>query len=335
MSSLTEYMIKNADFRQKKYNLSDGRGLMLEINPNGSKYWIVRIYKDGKEIRRGIGTYPAVNLREARKRAFQLKNETDVTPKTKLTFGECYEMYNQKRCASLTESTKKARALRYRKYLKPYFAGLCMSEITTAHIADVCQNILNDGKNEVARRIFMMISQVFDFALVEHIVSVNPADTLSRSRTFFPPHTALNYAAITEPSELAALLRCIDAYHAPIVRIAMKLSAYSFCRPGEVRTAEWQEINLSEKVWTIPAAKMKKRREHIVPLSTQICRMLDELKFYSGDSKWLFPSARSDGRPMSDGTCGRWDMIKRRSQHMASVQRRPAFSIILGGQKTR
>lgn len=302
MSGLTEYMIRTSDFRSKKYTISDGRGLMLEVNPNGSRYWIVRIYRDGKEVRRGIGTYPAISLREARKIAFTLKNEKVEDVKSKMTFAECYELYNEKRCAKMADSTKKARELRYKKYIKPYFAGLRLSKITTADIADICHKILDDGKEEVARRIYMMISQVFDFAMMEQIVNSNPALSLSKSKNFFPKHVALNYAALIDPSEIAMLLRSIEAYPNPIVRYAMQLSAYSFCRPGEIRTAEWSDLNLAERQWVIPLEKTKKRREHIVPLTKQILALLDKLKYYSGDSQWLFPSSRNDGRPMSDGT---------------------------------
>lgn len=302
MSNLTEYMVRTAEFKSRKYTLSDGRGLILEVNPAGAKYWIVRIYKNCKEIRRGIGTYPEVSLKEARKRAFELKNYENDNKKSKLTFAECYELYNEKRAANLAASTRKARDLRFGKYLRPYFGDLRMSEITTANIADLCQNILKDGKYEVARRVYMIISQVFELAILEEIVLSNPADILSKSKTFFPQHIALNYAAITDPSEIAILLKTIAAYPTPIVRYAMQMSAYAFCRPGELRQAEWSEINFDEKQWVIPVEKTKKRREHIVPLTEQMLSILDKLKVYSGNSKWLFPSSRNDGRCMSDGT---------------------------------
>lgn len=302
MSNLTEYMVRTAEFKSRKYTLSDGRGLILEVNPAGAKYWIVRIYKNCKEIRRGIGTYPEVSLKEARKRAFELKNSEDGKIKSKVTFSECYELYNKKRGATLAASTRKARDLKYNKYLKPHFGERRISEITTAHIADLCQNILNDGKQEVARRVYMMISQVFELAIMENIVMSNPAEILSKSKSFFPQHIALNYAAITEPSEIAILLKSIAAYPNPLVRYAMQMSAYAFCRPGELRQAEWSEINIEEKQWIIPVEKTKKRREHIVPLTEQMLSILDKLKMYSGNSRWLFPSSRNDGRCLSDGT---------------------------------
>lgn len=302
MSNLTEYIVRNAEFKSQKYTLSDGRGLILEVNPAGSKYWIVRIYKNSKEIRRGIGTYPEVSLKEARKKAFELKNNAEDKIKSRLTFLECYDLCNKKRGASFAASTRKARDLRFSKYLKPYFSGLLMSDITTANIADLCQNILNDGKYEVARRVYMIISQVFELAIMEGIVNANPADVLSRSKSFFPQHIALNYAAITEPSEIAILLKSISAYPNPLVKYAMQMSAYAFCRPGELRQAEWSEINFDEKQWIIPVEKTKKRREHIIPLTEQMLSVLGKLKIYSGNSRWLFPSSRNDGRCLSDGT---------------------------------
>lgn len=117
MSNLTEYMVRTAEFKSRKYTLSDGRGLILEVNPAGAKYWIVRIYKNCKEIRRGIGTYPEISLKEARKRAFELKNYENDNKKSKLTFSECYELYNEKRGANLAASTRKARDLRFASIL--------------------------------------------------------------------------------------------------------------------------------------------------------------------------------------------------------------------------
>lgn len=295
-------MVKHAEFKSKKYTLSDGRGLILEVNPAGAKYWIVRIYKNSKEIRRGLGTYPEVSLREARKLASELKYANECPVKSKMTFADCYKLYNEKQATNMAASTIKARELRYQKYLKPYFANLRMADITTSNIADICKNILNDGKYEVARRVYMIISQVFDLAQLEHIVQSNPADILSKAKGFFPKHTALNYAAITDPSELAVLLKAISSYPNPIVRYALQMSAYSFCRPGEIRQAEWSEIHQHDCQWVIPVEKTKKRREHIVPLTKQMLKLIDKLKIYSYGSQWLFPSSRNDGRSMSDGT---------------------------------
>ena len=109
-------------------------------------------------------------------------------------------------------------------------------------------------------------------------------------------------AAITKPSEIAVLMKNINSYPRFIVRCALKFSALVFCRPVEIRQAEWSEIDFDNAEWRIPADKMKMKREHIVPLSKQAIKILKELQEVTGRQKYIFPSMRMDGRPMSDGT---------------------------------
>lgn len=295
-------MLKNAIIKDKKYTLSDGRGLLLEVNPNGSKYWIVRIYENNREYRRSLGTYPEVNLKAARAKAYELKSARDYKIDVdKATFADIYKMFYEKRLKSLSEGYLRTVKLRWGKYIEPEFSKLRIVDITPSNILNLCQDIIDKGYIDTAHRIRMLISQVFEYAIVEDIISINPAASISKSK-LLKTHIALNYAAITDPKQIGVLMRSIDEYPYTIVKIAMKLSAYCFCRPGEIRKAEWSEISFENKLWVIPAEKMKKRRDHEVPLSSQVIRMLEELKRETRSSKWLFPSARGDGRPMSDGT---------------------------------
>lgn len=299
---LTEYMLKNAPIKNKKYTLSDGRGLLLEVNPNGSKYWIVRIYENRREYRRSLGTYPEVNLKVARAKAFELKNARNYKINVdKTTFADVYKLFYEKRLKKLSDSYQRTVKLRWEKYIEPEFGKLRIVDITPNNVLRLCQDIIEKGYIDTSHRIRMLISQVFEFAIVEDIISVNPAASISRAK-LLKTHMQLNYAAITEPAQIGLLMRSIEEYPHIIVKIAMKLSAHCFCRPGEIRKAEWSEISFENNLWVIPSEKMKKRRDHIVPLSKQVIRMLEDLKKETGSSKWLFPSARGDGRPMSDGT---------------------------------
>lgn len=296
---LTENIIKNAAARHSKYYLSDGRGLLLEVNPNHSKYWIVRIYMGKKEIRRSIGAYPAISLKEARLKAYEIKSSKNLTIDCDTTFEQAYKMYYDFHYSNLTVMHQETIKARWKNYIEPKLGSLPLNRITPNMVVRLCQNILAEGHIETARRVRIIISQVFDFAVAQNIVDSNPTAHLS---SIFPSTQRKHYACLTEPSDIAALMRNIEAYPHRIVRLALLFSARTFCRPGEIRMAEWKEVDLNAGTWTIKADKMKMNRDHIVPLSAQNISLLYELHSLTGSGQWLFTSARTQNKPLSEGT---------------------------------
>ena len=142
------------------------------------------------------------------------------------------------------------------------------------------------------------MKQIFDYAITTDRTLVNPAAAISKA---LQPHRQKHYATLIENEDIGALMRSVYAYPQRLVRYLMIMSALTFVRPGEIRQAEWKEIDFSKKEWRIPAEKMKEKNEHVVPLSTETMRVLKELYGISGNKTWLFPSPREGSRHLSDG----------------------------------
>lgn len=170
---LTENIIKNAAPRRSKYYLSDGRGLLLEVNPNHSKYWIVRIYMGKKEIRQSIGAYPAVSLKEARMKAYEIKSSKNLTIDCDTTFEQAYKMFYDFHYSNLTLMHQETIKARWKNYIEPKLGSLPLNRITPNMIVRLCQNILTEGHIETARRVRIIISQVFE-SLSPNLCKPNP-----------------------------------------------------------------------------------------------------------------------------------------------------------------
>lgn len=299
MKRLTENIIKCAFVRNSKYYLSDGNGLLLEVNPNGSKYWILRLYMNKKEVRRSLGVYPSISLKDARRKAFELKESTSLTLGCSMTLEQAYQMYYEFYFSNLSPEHQATIRSRWENYIKPQLGSAQLGRITPNHIVTLCQKIIKEGHFETAKRMRTIIFQIFNFAAAQNIINNNPTSNLS---AIFPTRSRKHFSCLTEPEDISVLMRNIDAYPHLIVRLALQFSAMTFCRPGEIRHAEWKEIDLSSRTWTIKETKMKMKRDHIVPLSEQNIKLLNELFELTGRSMWLFPSARSQSRPISEGT---------------------------------
>ena len=213
------------------------------------------------------------------------------------TFGEIAEEWFLKRMTDKKPSYLRTIKLRLNRYILPELKDIPLNEITSGVVLKLCRNIEARGTIETAARVKVIISQVFRYAIATDRADNDPTTALHGAlETRCPKHMA----ALTKPSDIAMLMKNINAYPHAIVRCALKFSALTFCRPGEIRHAEWGEIDFENCEWRIPAEKMKMKRVHIVPLATQTIELLRFLQQLTGRSKWLFPSARMDGRPMSE-----------------------------------
>ncbi|MGI6253613.1 MAG: tyrosine-type recombinase/integrase [Aminivibrio sp.] len=163
----------------------------------------------------------------------------------------------------------------------------------------LCRRIEGRGLTDTANRVKQLVGQIFRYAIATDRVSSDPTAALHGALS---PHKSKHYASLKGGAAIGALMRAIDAYPQAVVRCALRFSALVFCRPGEIRRAEWQEVNFEGSEWRISAEKMKAGRPHIVPLSHQALATLEELREFTGGQRWLFPSARRDGRCMSENT---------------------------------
>jgi integrase len=182
----------------------------------------------------------------------------------------------------------------------PLIGARPVSEISAAEVLAVLRTVEARGKHEAARKLRAVIGQVFRYAIATQRADSDPTRDLNGALT---TPTVTPHAAITEPKAFGALLRAIDGYEgAPETMIALQLLALLFVRPGELRAAEWTEVDLDDALWVIPAAKMKMRREHRIPLAPQADDLLRKLEAMTGQGKYLFPAAHYRDRCMSENT---------------------------------
>lgn len=316
VSPLTDMQVKNAKPKAKPYKLADGGGLYLEVTPSGSKLWRMKFKQaSGKESRLSFGTYPDVSLtqaRAARTAARQLR-AADVDPgqakrDAKLakaaaaahTFEALARDWLRKTAADRAASTQAKNTSWLEKNIFPEIGAMPISTIKPRDVLVALQKIEARGALESAHKIKQLCGQVFRYAvaagLAERDVTADLRDALSAI-----PQT--HYAAITEPTRVAELLRSIYDYHGhPYSTAALRLSPMVFQRPGELRSMEWAEIDLDAAEWRIPGHKMKMKNDHIVPLATQAVELLRGLQAITGHGRYVFPSVRSGARCMSENT---------------------------------
>ena len=309
---LTEIQIRQAKPKEKTYSMGDERGLLLEVRPNGSKLWIARLWEKGspdpetgkrrsKEFRRGLGSYPEISLKAAREKNFELRRKTyalNIRDKETAIFSDVAEEWMQVRILPrMAPSYVRVIRIRLDRWILPEYQGMSLMEVTSKRILDLCRRISQRGTYDSAHRVKQIIGQIFRYAVAIGVADGDPTAALTGALT---PAASKHRAAITKESEIAELMRRISGYQYPVMRCALLFSALTFARPGEVRHAEWSEIDLEKREWRIPAEKMKMKRVHIVPLCDEAVDLLKELKAHTGRQKWLFPSPRNDGRPMSE-----------------------------------
>ncbi len=299
---ITELQAKNAKPKEKPYMLRDDRGLYLRIDPSGRKYWILRYWENKKEHQLSLGPYPELSLRDARINRDEIQNARakGESPSLKSVknlqiFSEVAGEWLNVRMKDKAKSYVKTVIFRLNKYILPVLGNMPLKEITSAHILYICRNIESSGHEETARRVKVVIGQVFRFAIAAGYTDTDPTSALQGALS---PSTREHYPTFTNPAEIALLMQAVKAYPYTVMRCAMLFSIYTAARPGEIRKAEWSEIQ--GDTWEIPAEKMKMRRKHTVPLSAQVKAVLAELRQITGKGRYLFPSPRNDGRCMSE-----------------------------------
>ncbi|MDR1943264.1 MAG: integrase arm-type DNA-binding domain-containing protein, partial [Synergistaceae bacterium] len=286
---LTDTKIKSARPSKKRYRIADMDGLYIEITPAGKKYWRFRSNENGKRNWHNLGEYPFVTLQQARELRDGKRHALPVAPKKhEETFSqvasEWVKLHEQKLS---NEKEKQNIRSRLNTHILPFIGDRNIAELNTVDILPLMQRLGNIGKYEMSRRVKQIISQVFRYGIMTGYCQNDPTYAL---RGFLDTPKSRHFASLTRPADVAQLLRSIDAYPQTIVRYAMQFSALTFCRPGEVRHAEWSEI---DNEWHIPEGKMKMKRPHIVPLSTQTLSLLDKMRPLTGHGQYVFPSSRA------------------------------------------
>lgn len=312
---LKDLNIKAAKPREKAYKLSDEKGLYLFIKPNGSKAWRLKYRFLGKEKSLSFGLYPDVSLADARNARDEARKllAKDIDPglakqvskhSAKDAAENSFEMIAREwftKFSTKWSSSHGERILRrLEKDIFPWLGKRPIAEITPPELLSVLRRIENRGAIETAHRACQNCGQVFRYAIATGRAE---RDISADLKGAIPPPKKSHHASIIKPSEIGALLRAIEDYQGHFVtKCALRLAPLVFVRPGELRHAEWQEIDFSNAEWRIPAEKMKMSVMHIVPLSTQAIAILRELKALTGKGQYIFPSVRNSKRAMSENT---------------------------------
>ncbi|MRR07841.1 MAG: DUF4102 domain-containing protein [Deltaproteobacteria bacterium] len=310
---LTDTKLRNIRPQAKEIKLFDGGGLFLLVTPSGGKLWRFKYRFGGKEKQLAFGTYPEISLADARLRRDDarklLVNEVDpgevkkalkaaTVAETESSFEVVAREWHNKFSGSWSPSHTETTLRRLQADVFPVLGSRPISDIKAPELLAMLRRIESRGALETAHRVRTVCGQVFRYAVATGRAERDPSTDLKGA---LPPYKKNHLAAITEPKEVAPLLRAIDEYKGSfVVKCALQLAPLVFVRPGELRQAEWAEIDLDAAEWSIPAERMKMKVAHLVPLSAQAVAILKELQTLTGRSRYLFPCHRSFVRPMSN-----------------------------------
>ena len=329
---LTDTAIRKATPGPKTRKLSDGKGLYLELSPAGGRWWRLKYRIAGVEKRISLGTYPETSLKAAREkmeeaRALvaqgidpsqarkaakqeaahqdeQAQREAQGLPLHGSFESVAREWFDTRKDEWATTYAKKI-FRRLEADVFPWLGKLPVPNITPPMVLDMLRKAENRGAIETAHRVLETCGQVFRFAVATGRIESNPARDLKDA---LRKPMVQHFAAITDPQRFGELLRAIDSYRGtPVVCAALRLMPLMLLRPGELRQAQWDELDLPAATWTVPAARMKREKvgkiygkPHIVPLPRQAVAIFEALKPLTEHSPYVFRGERSAQRPMSD-----------------------------------
>jgi integrase len=312
--TLSETAVRNAKPKAKPYKIADSGGLFLVVMPNGSKYWRLRYFFDGKEKTLALGVYPDVSLADARERRANAKKHlaagTDPVEAKKRAKREeslkaantfeaiALEWYGQ-RTHEWSPKTSKMVLDRLERHILPKLSDRPIAGIDAPEVLSVLRVVEESGALEMARRVSHIISQVFLYAIATGRAKRNPVNDL-RGALKSP---VVKHRAYLREADLPDFLGKMASYvGTPLTKLALQLLLLTFVRTTELRAAKWQEIEWDKAEWRIPAERMKMGEEHIVPLSRQAITVLREIEKHSGAVAYVFPSETNPATFMSENT---------------------------------
>jgi integrase len=315
IAPLSDIQVSKAKPKDKDYKLNDGYGLYLLVTPTGGKLWRFDYRFGGKRPTMAFGAYPAVTLADARQRredakkllangidpvkarkdviAEQAKDALNFETVAREWFGKNEPKWSPGHAATVI--------VRLERDCFPKIGSIPIAEVDTQAILSVLRHVEARGALDTAYRIKIIIGQVCRYATVNGWASGDPSAVL-KPREVLQQREERHHAAITDPKQLAVLLKALDSYTGSFsVKSALRLMPMLLVRPGELQKAEWSEFDLDAAEWNIPAEKMKMKKPHLVPLPHQAVEILKALQPLTGYSKYLFPG-RTSSRPMSNNT---------------------------------
>jgi integrase len=311
---ITDTAIRNAKAKDKPYKMADGKGMYVLITSTG-KYFRLDYRFAAKRKTLALGVYPDVKLAEARRKTDDARNKiaNGVDPglerkirksilveQAENSFEKIVREWHGKYSNQWAATHASKIIRRFELYVFPWLGSRPINDITPPELLGVLRKIESKGILETAHRTQQNCGQVFRYAIATGRAE---RDISADLRGALAPVKHGRMATITDPKKIGELLRAIDGYEGtPVAKCALKLAPLVFVRPGELRHAEWADIDLDEAQWRIPAEKMKMKTLHIVPLSHQAVDVLHEILPITGRGRYVFPSVRTSNRPMSENT---------------------------------
>ncbi len=313
---LTATRCKNAKPKEKPYKLAAGEGLYLEVMPSGSRYWRFKYRFNDKEKRLALGVFPTITLAEARERRREARNllasgldpsevRQDRKRQAKLNAANTFEAIAREWHEQQTNYWRDRHAANVIQRLEldifPAIGHRPIADISPSHVLDALRKIEKRGAHEIARRAMQMCGQVFRYAIATGRADRNPAGDLKGA---LKPFRRGHFAAL-EAEDLPDFLKALEGNEARLffqTRCAVRLLMLTFVRTSELIEATWDEFNFEGKEWLIPAERMKMRRPHIVPLSTQAVAILREMQELTGHWDLVFPNQAHPRKHMSNAT---------------------------------
>ncbi len=304
VNPLTNTQCRSLKIKDKMYKVADGDGLYLQMNTSGSKLWRLRVLIDGKQTTKSLGAYPAVSLKEARQKREDIKisilnGDDPFIVLIERNFKYLASEYLEHRDDLSEKYAKKQKQILERNFY-PIFGDTLLEDIENSDLIKALKRMSDRGVTVLAHKAGSLLDRIFRYGVTLQYIKYNPMRDIDMS-VLLKKHKAKNFPHITDPKEFGELLRTIDDYQGDYSTIlALMLAPHVFLRPANIRMAEWNEIDIGNRVWVIPAEKMKMSRDHIVPLTEKVIKII-ELNRDNG-SKYLFPSPWSSSKPISENT---------------------------------
>jgi integrase len=301
-NSLSDAKCKTAKPKEKGYKLFDGHGLFLLVTPAGGKLWKIAYRVDGKQQTASIGSYPLLSLADARQKRDELRlallNGESLKPAKKkevLTLAQACGQYWEGR-KDITDGYRMNAINAMDTHVLHKLGSMPIADVKRSDVLEVLRVMDAAGLSVYVRKVRIWLGQVFDWAIEHEQAKDNPCSSIDPKKAFSAAKVE-SFAAL-ELGEMHDFMRRLDLEGAILSAVACRMIAFTWARTQEVRMMEWGEID--GDMWRIPAGKMKRRRDHMVPLPRQAMELLDNLRARSKGSKYVFPNDRRLDRPMSE-----------------------------------
>ena len=306
---LTDTKIRNLKRKNKLYRIADSQGLTLEINPNGSKLWRHRYRFNNRATMMSLGPYPLVSLLEARQARDKNKQlllkginpkqiKDELKPRIKATFEEMFLKWINKNKNQWSIGYVEDTIQRSNNYLMPKLGKLPIEDIKSSEIRNLLLKIQDTGKLDMLKKVKSILNGVFKYSVGMDIVKINPVRDLPNE--IFQRKVEKHYATITDPKEIPWLLEKLEQHEGTYeVRAALVIAPHVFLRPSELTELEWNEIDFDERLIRINKERMKTKKPHLVPMSHQVFKAIQNLRNVNINSDYVFPTSRNTTKPIT------------------------------------